>query len=95
MTPEKCEQELDQKITLAVQRMQRAQRTLDRLNHRPDRKERAHRLIQIGAELEAWTDMDIDPQLLAAALEMVVNRKTGGRLGQLIAVCYAKVNNQI
>lgn len=73
-TYEERVEELEQKIA----QMQAQRKELLARQKVQDRKNRTHRLIQIGAELEKAAGCEIDPEVLAVYLQTTVKRNDDG-----------------
>lgn len=73
-TYEERVEELEQKIM----QMQGMRKELLAKQKVMDRKERTHRLIQLGAELEKAAGEEIDPEILAVYLKTTVKRNDDG-----------------
>lgn len=73
-TYEERVEELEQKIA----QMQNQRKELLAKQKVQDRKNRTHRLIQIGAEMEKAAGREIDPEVLAVYLQTTVKRNDDG-----------------
>ena len=71
-------EERAEELELKIAQMQNQRKELLAKQKAQDRKERTHRLIQIGAELEKAAGYEIDPEVLAVYLQTAVKRNDDG-----------------